>query len=113
MQLLDNYLDLEKQIYEYFGFTETWQVLPIQDCRKYYWRINYSRDGVDFADSEKELAEETGNYYKNSFFYSPGEDMPVYPGKGYALIMVDTHTDGNKFMSIFDKSKCRPDFPRR
>ena len=107
MQLLDNYLNLQKQIHEYFGYVENWRVFPINDCRNYHWRLIGSGPGtVRFADTlELLLDEEKENYYENEIYTQRHLSKWVYRAKEYTMIVVDTHTDGNMFLSIFDNSK--------
>lgn len=105
MKLLDDYLALQKQIYEYFGFVENWKVLPIQDSRQYHWFMNERYGCVCYADTTEELALQTGNYYEDYFCYFGDKPKAVHEAKDYTLITVDTQTDGNKFMSIFDNTK--------
>ncbi len=37
MKKLDEYLALQKEIFDYFGYVEDWAVLPIDDRRDFYW----------------------------------------------------------------------------
>lgn len=112
MKLLDEYLKIQKQIYNYFGYIGDWVVIPIDDARNYFWYLTDCE--VYFADTEKELWEQTGNCYVNTIsFYSFYTQRPlpkwIYRGKDYTMVCVDTHTDGNKFLQIFDNSKERPE----
>jgi hypothetical protein len=36
MKLLTQYFALQKQIYEYFGYTEDWKTIPLDDSTEYY-----------------------------------------------------------------------------
>ena len=108
MQLLDNYITLQKQIFEYFGYEENWCVLPIDDATDYYWRLDGEGPGtVYFADTVEDLEDkdESGNYYSNEIYTQRHLPKWVYRGKDYTMIVVDTQTDGNKLLSIFDNSK--------
>ena len=108
MKILDQHLTLEKEIFEYFGYVEDWRRLPIDDAREYFWRLNGTGPGeVGFADSEEELENEEGNYYVNEIYTQRFLPKWVYRGKDYTMICVDTHSDGNQFLQIFDNSKER------
>jgi len=107
MKILDKYLELEKQIHEYFGYKEDWKVIPIDDAREYFWR--FDGDNVHFADTEEELESEDGNYYANELYRQRFLPKWFYEGEEYTMICVDTHVDGNKFLQIFDNSKRRED----
>jgi hypothetical protein len=107
MKLLQEYQAKEKEIYQYFGYQENWTVYPIEDCTKYYWYID--KDGVAFADTEDDLYnEDKGNYYNCEIIKTRQHKTSVFPGAEYTMILVDTHTDGNRFCSIYDNSKLRP-----
>lgn len=105
MEMLDRYLKLQKEIFDYFGYAEDWHVFPIDDAREYFWRIEGGDTGtVCFAETEKELSEKDGQYYENEIYTQRHLPKWVYRGAEYTLIVVDTHTDGNKFLKIFSNS---------
>lgn len=103
MELLNKYFELQKKVYEYFGYEEGWKVIPLDDCTKYFWFV--SDCDVEFADSLEELKNEEGNYYVNEIYTQRHLPKWVYRGDDYTMICVDTHTDGNKFLQVFDNSK--------
>ena len=99
MKLLDEYFSIQRQLFEYFGYEENWRVIPIDDCRGSLW----STDGttvVRFADKIEDFA--TGNYYENEIYTQRHLPKWVYRGEEFTMIVVDTHTDGNKFLQIFN-----------
>ncbi len=102
MQLLDNYLALQKQIFEYFGYQENWRVFPIDDCRGSLWTTDGTKV-VRFADELEAFS--TGNFYENEIYTQRHLPKWVYRGPEFTMIVVDTHTDGNKFLQIFDNAK--------
>lgn len=105
MKILDNYFKLRNEIFEYFGYTEDWRVLPINDARNYYWYLVGNGPGeVHFADSEDELDNQEGNYYVGSIYTQRHLPKWVYRGKDFTLIVVDTHCDGNQFLQIFSNA---------
>lgn len=102
MKLLDAEQAIRQEIFDYFGYVENWRVLPFDDARDCYWRL---RDGeVMFAETLDKLNSD-GNYYVNEIYTQRHLDKHIYHGKDYTMMMVDTHTDGNKFLQIFDNSK--------
>jgi len=103
VKLLNDYFQLQKEIYQYFGYLETWKVFPIDDSTEYFWKIDHNQ--VKFADTEIELKNENGNYYENSFYSARNQKDNIYRGAEYTMIAVDTNTDGNKFLQIFSNSK--------
>lgn len=106
MKLLKEYFELQKQIYEYFGYEEDWVVFPIDDSTEYYWKIcgEGPRD-VCFSKTKEEVINEDGDVYENEIYTQRFLSKWVYRGKDYTMIVVDTHTDGNKFLQIFDNKK--------
>lgn len=107
MKLLDDYLRIQKEIYEYFGYVEDWCVFPIHDSREYYWCIDDPERPAEvrFSSSEKGLIEQDDYYYTNEIYHQRFLPKPIYRTNKYTLIVVDTNTDGNKFLQIFDNSK--------
>lgn len=106
MKLLDKYNKVRQELFDYFGYKEDWRVIPIDDARHYYWRLQGDGPGkVCFADTEDALLNEEGNYYENEIYTQRFLDKWVYRGKDYTMVVVDTHTDGNKFLQIFSNAK--------
>lgn len=105
MKKLDDYFKLQKEIYNYFGYREDWVVIPMADATEYYWHLN--------GDIEVKFAKEKDNVFKgtmedgfsNEIYHQRFLPKYVYRGEKYTMICVDTHTDGNKFLQIFDNSK--------
>ena len=110
MQLLDNYIALEKQIHEYFGYEDNWRELPLDDCRNYYWNVDEAF-GVRYADSVQELETEIGNCYSGEFYFAGRTKIPVYRKDDYTMIAIDTGCDGNVMLMIFDNSKEIKELP--
>ena len=106
MELLNQYFEIQKQIYDYFGYVEDWVVIPLDDCTECYWYITDEQNGeVVYAKTEEELKSETGDYYANEIYTQRFLPKWVYRAKDYTMVCVDTHTDGNKFLQVFDNSK--------
>lgn len=107
MKLLDDYFQLREEVFNYFGYKENWIVLPLDDCCRYYWSLTGESygDSVCFADTLEELITQEGNYYENEIYTQRHLPKWVYRGDRFTLIVVDTNTDGNKLLSIFDNNK--------
>lgn len=107
MKLFDEYFKLQKEIFDHFGYVEDWVVIPLDDAREYYWTIEDGDTGsVRFAESKELLEdEEAGEYYSNEIYTQRFLPKWVYRTDDYTMICVDTHTDGNKFLQIFDNAK--------
>ena len=103
MKILDEYLKLQNEIYNYFGFEEDWVVPPIDDRRKHNWKIINSEEVV--YGNKDDVINNTGDCYLDEIYKQRFYDKWVYRAKEYTMIMVDTHIDGNKFLAIYDNSK--------
>lgn len=108
MKILDNYFGARQELFKYFNYVEDWRVLPIDDCRDYFWRLEGTGPGaVHFAETEEELENEEGNYFINEIYTQRHLNKWVYRAEEYTMVVVDTNVDGNKFLSIFDNNKER------
>ena len=106
MNILDNYFELQQKIYDYFGYQEDWLVIPIEDRREYVWVLNEQGGTVGFAKEPiTEDLMEKGEYYEDEIFTYRHLSKWVYEAEDYTMILVDTHTDGNKFLAIFSNAK--------
>ena len=108
MELLKDYEEKQKQLFEYFGYVEDWVAIPVDDATEYVWNIVGTVDDgiVRFSDNADKINDEdNGDYYENEIYTQRHLPKWVYEGKDYTMIVVDTHTDGNKFLQIFDNRK--------
>lgn len=105
---LDDFLANQKALFDYFGYVENWKAIPVDDCRDKYWRLNGIGPGsVYYADSEQELAEESGQFFSDEIYTQRHLDKWVYEGADFTMICCDPGVDGNHFLRIFDNSKKR------
>src|SRR5215217_6808693 len=104
MRLLDEYLEIQKQIYDHFGYVEDWVAIPIDDRREQYWALTDSE--VWYSPSRDDLVDENeNNLYSDEIYTQRFLPKWVYEAADYTMICVDTHTDGNKFLAIYDNQK--------
>ena len=108
MKTLDDYFELQRQIFEHLGYTQDWRVLPLDDARECYWRLDGEGPGVvRFSEMEEKLNSD-GDYYENEIYTQWHLPKWVYRAADYTLVVVDTHTDGNKLLQVFDNAMERP-----
>jgi hypothetical protein len=108
MELLDRYEALRGEVFAYFGYEEDWCVIPLDDARDYFWKLDGEGPGtVGFAKTEKELESETGQYCENEIYTQRYLPKWVYRGAEFTMIVVDTHADGNKFLQVFTNANQR------
>jgi hypothetical protein len=107
MILLSEYNAKRQELFDYFGYVENWAAIPVDDGTMYHWRLTGEGHGdeVQFADTPEELLDQEGNYYANEIYTQRFLPKWVYRGADYTMVVVDTHTDGNKFLQIFDNAK--------
>jgi len=107
--LLNAFNSIEKQIFDYFGYREDWVKIPMEDRTEMYWMLQQNDNGGGSVTYfEEPITEEIlndGKCYRDSIYTQRFLPKWVYPGKDYTMIVVDTHTDGNKFLAIFDNKK--------
>ncbi len=104
MKLLDDYFKLQKEIYDHFGYVEDWVVIPIEDATEMFWMLDEQADRVRFA-PEREILDTGGDYFETFIYKQRFLPKWVYPADDYTMICVDTQTDGNKFLQVFDNAK--------
>lgn len=107
MEMLDRYMALQNEIFKYFGYVEDWVAIPLNDCRKYHWRLDGEGPGdVIFALTKEAIIEEDGNnVYSHEIWTQRFLPKWVYRAADYTMVVCDTRVDGNKFLSIFDNAK--------
>lgn len=106
-EILNQYLDIQKKIFDYFGYVEDWTVIPLQIKTDKYWMIcgpesNPSTsvfwDPVPFS---VESIENAVDLYRGTIYNQRFLSKWVYRGKDYTMVSVDTHSDDNRFLMIF------------
>lgn len=102
MKLMENYDNAIQKLYDHVGFVEDWVVYPIDNRTEMFWHIE---DGdVRYAGTLEQL-NSNGDYWEDEIYTQRFYDKHIYVGKELTMIMVDTHTDGNKFFAFFDNKK--------
>lgn len=109
MEILDKFNDLRQQIFNYFGYKEDWVVIPIEDRRDMYWQLRQEQSGsgsvLYWNEPLTNESVEAGEHYEDVIYTQRFLPKWVYRGKDYTMICVDTRTDGNRFLAIYDNNK--------
>jgi len=106
MELLKKYFELQKQIYEYFGYKEDWVVIPLDDATGYYWAIvGGEQGGVVRYSEQKESSLKVDGTYEDDIYTQRFLPKWVYRGKDFTMVCCDPHVDGNHFLRVFDNLK--------
>jgi len=115
-RMIGTYFSLQEEIYKYFRYAEDWRVFPIVDRCEYYWSLYLKereyKDGETIQTAQNgsvvySEAEdiEMSDYYEDEIYHQRFLPKAVYVGEEYTMIVVDTHTDGNIFLAVYDNSK--------
>lgn len=108
--LMTIYFSSKRKIHEYFGYVSDWKEIPLDGMTDEYWFVIEGEDGsgqVVWAPEPftEELITAGAKIYSGSIYTQCFLPKYVYPGKDYTMISVDTHTDGNKLLMVFDNAK--------
>jgi len=105
MNLIENLNAAKEALWEHVGFKEDWVVYAIEDRTSCLWRVDpLERDFVQFAETLEDLNSD-GNYFEDEIYTQRFYPKWVYRGSEFVMIIVDTHTDGNKFFAIYRTDK--------
>lgn len=106
--VIDLFFELQEEVHKYFGYTEDWVSIPLEDTREMYWTLYENPDGsghVRFHEEEEILKDfASGAYYEDVIYTQRFLRKWVYRTEKHTMVCVDTRTDGNKFLRIFDNS---------
>lgn len=107
-RLLMSYMACKHAIHRFFGYEPNWREIPISDETRHWWWL--SGDGTDggtvyFGEGDVKEDVEGGRHYANEVYTQRHLSKWVYRAETHTMICVDTQTDGNVFLSIFDNEK--------
>jgi hypothetical protein len=108
MELLDSHNKLRNQIFDYFGYDESWRILPLYDARKLFWRLKGEGPGIVMsAETEEELDSADSDRNHDVIYTQRHLKKWVYRGEEYTMILVRTNSDFNEFLKIFSNANER------
>lgn len=98
MDIIENYLDAKKMIYEHVGLVEDWVVCPLDFNLESFWFVE---DGiVKYANTIEQFYSD-GDYYQDDLYTQRHYPKHVYVGEIYTLVFCEPHVDGVKWWRIF------------
>jgi len=109
MKLLDKYFKLQELIYKYFGYKEDWRIYPLNDNTEYFWYLDLEKNRVIYAKNMKDFT--TGDYFSSKIYFCRFLEKHIYHAKRYTMILENTRTDHNIFLSIFSNKKELKEIP--
>jgi len=106
-EILNGFFNLRRDIKHYFGYEDDWEMLPLDDERDMYWMLVEGKSPF-VVYSEAPLTPKTIS--EGEFCFGPVFDhrktrRTAYRRDDLVAVPVDTQTDGNKFLMIFDTAK--------
>jgi hypothetical protein len=104
MDLINNYKKAKNLLYKHVGFQEDWVIYPIDDRTEMFWEIDEDSDCVKFAETINEFNSD-GDYYLDEIYKQRFYEKHIFRGDKLTMIIVDTHTDANKFFAFYDNIK--------
>ena len=116
---IKSYFDLAEEIHKYFGYKEDWVCIPMDNRIDDYWMIINEDSGggrVAYGPGPltKEIVESGTDIYGGSIYTQRFLKQWVYRTKDLTMACVNIHTDGNKFLMIFDNNKeCKDDYLKK
>lgn len=117
-ELLTTYFESKLKVHEAFGYHSDWVEIPLDDRREMYWMLVGGEGmGASCVWSPQPLTvksiEEGSVIYSGHIYTQRFLKKWVYRTATHALISVDTQTDGNKFLMVFDVAKECTDEEKR
>lgn len=104
---INAYFELLRTVHEYFGYKEDWVNIPLEDLRGNFWHLTGEGPGYVLYSEQSltlDLIDE-GTHYEAEIYTQRFLPKWVYRGEKYTMVCMDTHTDGNKFLGIFENDK--------
>ncbi len=116
MKELDEYFKLQQTIYDLFEYQEQWRVYPLDDMRDAWWSIEGNdvywsekkENHQKFIDQQNDINDiSDDDVYSGEIKRSRHLETSIYEDKDkkFTMIIVDTNTDFNVFLMIFDNAK--------
>jgi hypothetical protein len=103
-RLLMSYFACKHAIHKFFSFEPGWREIPISDDTEYWWLIEEHGDGGVVRYGEGDVKSDR-SYYSSEIYTTRHLKKYVYRTETHTAIAVDTQTDGNVFLNIFDNAK--------
>ena len=104
------YFEAKGKLHAGFGYEESWVEIPMEDKREMYWMIVGDEGGVGkCVYSPKPFTAEdiiSGKTLYSGLIYTQRFlSKWVYRTQTHVMAAVDTRTDGNKYLMIFDATR--------
>jgi|GEM_PF-1525991 hypothetical protein len=121
-ETIDQYFQTKENLEEYFGYAEDWVQIPWEDYRQYHWFFEKSKDvpvldgslaengKIIYWDSIKAIVQNQ-EWYRSPLYTQRFLMKWIYHAKDFTMVCLNTQTDGNKHLAIFDNAKAHKALP--
>lgn len=115
---IEDYFNLAEEIHKYFGYKEDWKCIPMDNRLGDYWMVIGEGVGGRYVHSSEPFTKETVEagsvIYGGSIYTQRFLPKWVFRGKEMTMVSADTHTDGNKFLMLFENDKeCKDEYLKK
>ena len=100
---INQYYNLQEEIFNHCGYQEDWKIYPLVDEREYLWYVSKDEKELKLAKKLEDFV--TGDYYSDEILKDRFLPKSIYQGEKYTMILIDTHTDGNRYLSLLSNEK--------
>ena len=109
-EIIDAYFWAKADIHEAFGYKSDWVEIPLEDRREKHWMlVGGEGEGgrVVWSDSEftRDSIAKGDEIFSGTVYTQRFLSKYVFRIDKHVLVSTDMHTDGNKFLMIFDSDK--------
>jgi hypothetical protein len=104
-KLLTDYFAVKQQVHDAFGYVADWVEIPLDDRTDAYWWFGVNEVQWDNSPPTSENVVDNEGKYADEIYMQRFLPRWVYPTETHTMVSVDTHTDGNKFLAVFDNTK--------
>lgn len=104
--MLDTHFALVEAVYKAFGYAEQWRAFVMEDARGSYW-MRLGEDAIAWspeAFSEEPIVDGSNLCTAGIYTYRHLEQY-VFRAEGLVMALLDTQSDGNALLFVFDESK--------
>ena len=109
--IVEEYFNVQKRLFDYFGYKQDWKVIPPDDCTGHYWMIigpedkNSTKIVWSTQPFTQEIIQKGETIYSGTLYTQCFLPKWVYRASQHTMVSVDTHCDGNQLLMIFDNDK--------
>ena len=113
-EALNGYFSLHREIQDYFGYKEDWEVLPLSDERDMYWMLVEGKSPFVVYSTEPLTVDAINDIgICIQFVYGCHRTRrTAYRRDDLVAVPLGPDIDGNRFLMIFDAAKEAPFFER-